>query len=119
MPKKNRTSPSRPQRAPLDQPVPPTIKPLAGKGATTTRGPVFVGAGIRSADDGTPPRQAETADPHASRVPAGLSQEAIAVRAYALFLGRGGSHGDDWADWLQAEAELRAEQTPAGERSRF
>ncbi len=41
------------------------------------------------------------------------SQEAIASRAYALFLARGGAHGDDWADWLQAEAELRAEGTPA------
>jgi hypothetical protein len=41
------------------------------------------------------------------------SQEAIAARAYALFLARGAVHGDDWADWLQAEAELRAEGTPA------
>lgn len=41
------------------------------------------------------------------------SQEAIASRAYALFLARGGAHGDDWADWLKAEAELRAEGTPA------
>jgi len=41
------------------------------------------------------------------------SQEAIAARAHALFLARGGVHGDDWADWLQAEAELRAEGTPA------
>jgi hypothetical protein len=37
------------------------------------------------------------------------SREAIAARAYALFLARGGAHGDDWADWLQAEAELRRE----------
>jgi hypothetical protein len=43
------------------------------------------------------------------------SQEAIAARAYALFLARGGAHGDDWADWLQAEAELRAKPTPHGE----
>lgn len=41
------------------------------------------------------------------------SQEAIAARAYALFLARGGVHGDDWADWLRAEAELWAEGTPA------
>jgi hypothetical protein len=39
-------------------------------------------------------------------------QEAIAARAYALFLARGGVHGDDWADWLQAEAELEAEGGP-------
>jgi hypothetical protein len=41
------------------------------------------------------------------------AQEAIAARAYALFLARGGVHGNDWADWLQAEAALRAEGTPA------
>ncbi len=46
------------------------------------------------------------------------SQEAIAARAYALFLARGGAHGDDWADWLQAEAELRAEGAPATGQSK-
>ena len=40
-------------------------------------------------------------------------EEAIAARAYALFLARGAAHGDDWADWLRAEAELRSEGTPA------
>jgi hypothetical protein len=45
------------------------------------------------------------------------SQEAIAARAYALFLARGGAHGDDWADWLRAEAELRAEGTPTSDQS--
>jgi hypothetical protein len=32
--------------------------------------------------------------------------ETIRVRAYELFLGRGGAHGDDLADWLEAEREL-------------
>ncbi len=45
------------------------------------------------------------------------SHEAIAARAYALFLARGGAHGDDWAVWLQAEAKLRAEGTPATDPS--
>jgi hypothetical protein len=30
----------------------------------------------------------------------------IAARAYELYLARGGQHGDDWADWFQAEAEV-------------
>jgi len=30
----------------------------------------------------------------------------IAARAYELFLARGGQHGDDWADWFRAEAEV-------------
>ena len=29
--------------------------------------------------------------------------EAIAFKAYELFLGRGGSHGNDMEDWLEAE----------------
>jgi DUF2934 family protein len=32
--------------------------------------------------------------------------EAIANRAYDLFLARGGEHGHDLDDWLQAEQEL-------------
>jgi len=32
--------------------------------------------------------------------------EAIALRAYELFLARGGQHGRDLEDWLQAEREL-------------
>jgi len=32
--------------------------------------------------------------------------EAIAFRAYELFLARGGQHGRDLEDWLQAEREL-------------
>ena len=38
-----------------------------------------------------------------------LAATAIAERAYAHFLARGGQHGQDWADWFQAEEELRAE----------
>ena len=34
------------------------------------------------------------------------SQQDIANRAYQLFLERGGIHGDDLTDWLQAEREL-------------
>jgi hypothetical protein len=32
--------------------------------------------------------------------------EAIARRAYELFLARGAKHGNDLEDWLQAEREL-------------
>ena len=36
------------------------------------------------------------------------AQGDIASRAYQLFQARGGEHGSDWEDWLQAERELRA-----------
>ena len=35
------------------------------------------------------------------------SYDEIARRAYELYLGRGGHHGHDVDDWLQAEHELR------------
>jgi len=40
-----------------------------------------------------------------------LSQEAIAQRAYELFLQRGQAHGYALDDWLQAERELREERS--------
>ena len=39
------------------------------------------------------------------RIPA---TEEIATRAYEIYLARGGSHGADVEDWLQAERELTA-----------
>src|SRR5262249_50771228 len=38
-----------------------------------------------------------------------ISSEAIAGRAYALYLSRGAADGHDVEDWLQAERELSAE----------
>ena len=35
------------------------------------------------------------------------TNEEIATRAYEIFLMRGGEHGSDLDDWLQAEQELR------------
>ncbi|MHB8874054.1 MAG: DUF2934 domain-containing protein [Myxococcaceae bacterium] len=34
-------------------------------------------------------------------------RERIARRAYEIYLGRGGTNGDETQDWLQAERELR------------
>ena len=33
--------------------------------------------------------------------------EAIARRAYEIYMGRGGSHGADVEDWLEAERQLK------------
>lgn len=37
-------------------------------------------------------------------------QSRIARRAYELYLERGGSHGQDWDDWLTAEREVRGRE---------
>lgn len=39
-------------------------------------------------------------------------EESIRQRAYELYEQRGGEHGHDWDDWLQAEQELTSERTP-------
>ena len=43
-----------------------------------------------------------------------LTHDEIARRAYARYERRGGEHGHDWEDWLQAERELRQQ---AGQRT--
>jgi len=37
-----------------------------------------------------------------------LSEDDVRLRAYELYLQRGGAQGNDVGDWLQAERELRA-----------
>ena len=44
------------------------------------------------------------------------NREEIELRAYQIFLGRGGLHGRDLDDWLEAERELLAEITRARTR---
>jgi Protein of unknown function (DUF2934) len=34
------------------------------------------------------------------------TEEEIRIRAYAIYLQRGGTHGHDFDDWLEAEREL-------------
>lgn len=62
------------------------------------------------------PRTAENPEPRGGRAPddefaavdAGPSEEDIRLRAYQRYLERGGGHGMDFDDWLEAERELRS-----------
>jgi len=79
------------------------------------------------------PRKAKTPDRSSSRrgrrspiaagSPEGTSlastmfHKEIAARAHELFLARGGQHGDDWADWFRAEAEVLASMNRGGSPS--
>jgi len=47
----------------------------------------------------------ESTAPQATQVN-GNKEEAIRVRAYQLFVQRGGTHGHDVEDWFRAEAEI-------------
>jgi DUF2934 family protein len=44
------------------------------------------------------------------------SEQDIRMRAYHRFLERGGGHGSDFEDWLEAERELKNEQVEVGSR---
>ena len=44
---------------------------------------------------------------HNGAADSGLDIATIRLRAYEMFLARGATHGDDLADWFNAERELR------------
>jgi hypothetical protein len=58
----------------------------------------------------TPKAAAKVAAPKSAKTPAAKPaenlQELIRQRAYEIYTRRGGSHGMDTHDWLQAEAEV-------------
>ena len=43
-----------------------------------------------------------------------ITSDDISARAYELYERRGGEHGQDWDDWLQAERELQARRRTPG-----
>lgn len=45
--------------------------------------------------------------------------EAIAIRAYRIYVARGPTEGHDLRDWLEAEAQLLAEQQSRGNRPAY
>lgn len=53
------------------------------------------------------PAAREAADASTSVSTADDTRDRIAMRAYELYLARGGSHGGDFDDWIAAERELR------------
>jgi hypothetical protein len=58
----------------------------------------------------TKPRAIATATDRAPKKapqPASMTGDAIARRAYELYLARGCEHGHDVEDWLQAERDLK------------
>jgi hypothetical protein len=62
---------------------------------------------VRKVKAPAPPRrkprtEADRSESHGRAV----SRDAIAERAYLLYLERGGEHGHDVEDWLRAEEEL-------------
>ena len=44
------------------------------------------------------------------------SEKKIAERAHQKYIERGGTHGNDMADWLEAEKELKVTKKPAAKK---
>jgi|SRR4051812_6256217 len=63
-------------------------------------------AGAPPADDATRADSMSSEPPELSPSRA-QSDEDIRARAYQRYLERGGSHGQDFEDWIEAEQELR------------
>lgn len=63
----------------------------------------------------TAPEQASgTHAPSAPGAARDVTSDEIAIRAYELYEERGGEHGRDWDDWLEAENELRVRRRTPG-----
>jgi hypothetical protein len=49
--------------------------------------------------------------PSPAKKPGGISDKDVAKRAHEIYEARGGHHGADMDDWLEAEKQLRAART--------
>jgi len=78
--------------------------PRASAAKTSPRG-----QGVESVD--TPARMRAVSGEQQLSVPLGPSYDEIAQAAYHRYLNRGGQHGADFDDWVEAERELRARRT--------
>ena len=55
----------------------------------------------------------EAAAIYPATIAGGPTPEEIADEAYRIYLGRGGEHGRDFEDWLEAERRLARGQAPS------
>ena len=62
-------------------------------------------------DPGKASTSESNSDVHAKQVRRTPTAEDIQLRAYEIYVERGGIHGLDTDDWLQAERELSARNT--------
>ena len=63
---------------------------------------------------------ASIADPnqHAATPLPQITHEEIALRAYQIYIERGGAAGNELSDWLRAERELTEQTAPRSEDER-
>lgn len=106
--------PKTPDEKPPKKKPSTTKKPLtAGKTAPkTTSKAVSSATTKRSAMSQAKHKDPQTSYPGPSMALSEELRERIAQRAYEIHHRRGGQHGSDWEDWLQAEREILLQQPP-------
>jgi hypothetical protein len=82
----------------------PTSQPRASRKKNEVTGPTIVPPKETAADQSRNLGASRTASQSMASEP---SEEDIRMRAYQRYLERGGGHGLDFDDWLEAERELR------------
>lgn len=107
-----------PPKTPDDKPTKkklPVTKKTTPEGKTVTK---TTSKSVASASTKRPAlSQAKHKEPQASYPGPSMAlseelRERIAQRAYEIHHRRGGQHGSDWEDWLQAEREILLHQSP-------
>ena len=89
--------------------------PKAARGRRKTDKPVVAATAAEAALVAAPSAaQAPAPIAAESQAENRLSHEQIAVRAYHIFLERGGRPGDQFADWVTAERQLREQLAGQG-----
>jgi hypothetical protein len=102
-------TPSNPPAAAAKRRAAPRAKTT---GAGNAAAPAQAGGGPVESRESAPDMgpAAVTGAPSDSAAPYAPSFEQIAEEAYHRYLGRGGEHGSDFEDWLEAERRLRERQ---------
>ena len=79
----------------------------SGQAAETPAAAVPKARRARTSSPEQPPNDASSSGNRSDSMSSGPSDEAIRLRAYHRYLERGGGHGKESEDWIQAEKELK------------
>lgn len=100
--------------------APPQPKARRQRAATTTSAPEphTIGANprVEGRENNIASEAGDDAPLESMAMGSEPSEEDIRMRAYQRFLERGGGHGSDFEDWLEAERELKNGRTTASNR---
>ena len=64
------------------------------------------------------PTEKSSPESQPQTVPSAPTREEIEFRAYQIYVERGGAHGQDEDDWLQAERELVEKYGKTGQKAK-